>query len=195
MLQDLSYACEKFPIVNTTHHLLPSPNGELAPAIHAVLDIYGVQTHVVVSHNGQEEDALDRELQTTELAGILREAYPHPAVFLGYVVTDPHAPRPNPYEILFTDGRILDVEPHDMDRWCQYIGFRGVERVAYARVSRFDVTDTEMQTAKFRMPPPEGPPIDPDHDVLPFKSIVEPSGKTAWIYPRKFIDPPAKVYK
>jgi len=42
----------KFPIVNSTHHLLPSPVGELAPAIHATLDIYGHMIDVIVSHNG-----------------------------------------------------------------------------------------------------------------------------------------------
>jgi len=42
----------KFPIVNSTHHLLPSPVGELAPAIHATLDIYGQMIDVIVSHNG-----------------------------------------------------------------------------------------------------------------------------------------------
>jgi hypothetical protein len=43
----------QFPIINSTHHLLPSPNGELAPAIEAILDIYGTEVTVVVSHNGQ----------------------------------------------------------------------------------------------------------------------------------------------
>lgn len=170
---------------------MPSPNGELAPAIHAVVDIFGIATHVVVSHNGQEEDALDRELQTTEIARILRAAYPHPAIFLGYVVTKPHAPRPNPYEILFHDGRIFDVDPLDVDRWCQYIGFRAVERVGYARVSRYTVTDTELQTAKFHLPPVV---VDPDRDVRPVKSMTAPEG-ARWVYPTKFIDPPAKVYK
>jgi hypothetical protein len=42
----------KFPIVNSTHHLLPSPVGELAPAIHATLDIYGHMIDLIVSHNG-----------------------------------------------------------------------------------------------------------------------------------------------
>jgi hypothetical protein len=42
----------KFPIINSTHHLLPSPVGELAPAIHATLDIYGHMIDVIVSHNG-----------------------------------------------------------------------------------------------------------------------------------------------
>lgn len=43
----------KFPIISTKHHLLPSPGGELAPAIEAVLNIYGTEVTVVVSHNGQ----------------------------------------------------------------------------------------------------------------------------------------------
>lgn len=42
----------KFPIINSTHHLLPSPRGELAPAIHATLDVYGQMIDVIVSHNG-----------------------------------------------------------------------------------------------------------------------------------------------
>lgn len=73
----------KFPILNSTHHLLPSPHGELAPAIHATLDVYGTLIDVVVAHNGQEEDPLDRELQSTELARLMREAYPRPVIFLG----------------------------------------------------------------------------------------------------------------
>lgn len=43
----------QFPILKSTHHLLPSPDGELAPAIEAILDIYGVNVTVIVSHNGQ----------------------------------------------------------------------------------------------------------------------------------------------
>lgn len=43
----------KFPIISTKHHQLPSPRGELAPAIEAVLDVYGTEVLVVVSHNGQ----------------------------------------------------------------------------------------------------------------------------------------------
>lgn len=153
----------RFPIINTTHHLLPSPHGELAPAIQAWLDVYGVEVMVWVSHNGQEEDFLDRTLQTTEIARHLSASYPHPAVFLGYLVTRPHAPRPAPYTILAQDGKMLDVDPDDQDRWCQYIFFRAVERMASARVSRYTVSDTELQTAKFRIPP-VGYLIDPDRD-------------------------------
>lgn len=178
----------KFPIINSTHHLLPSPHGELAPAIHAVLDVFGVPTHVVVSHNGQEEDALDRELQTTELARILREAYPHPAIFLGYMVTLPHAARPAPYRILFEDGLVFDVDPSDHDRWCQYLGFRGLERVAYARVSRSTVTDTELQTFKLYVPP-VGKPLHPDRDVRPAQLPIPPLDRAPWHYPESLMKP------
>ncbi|KAJ4480022.1 Frag1/DRAM/Sfk1 family-domain-containing protein [Lentinula aciculospora] len=124
----------KFPIINSTHHLLPSPHGELAPAIEAVLDVYGTAVTVVVSHNGQEEDPLDRELQSRKLAEIMSAAYPRPIVFLGYVVTCPHAPR------------------QDYDRWCEYILYRSLYRTSYARVSRSTVTDTELQVAQFVLP-------------------------------------------
>lgn len=40
-----------------------------------------------------EEDPLDRELQSKALARIMGEAYPTPAIFLGYVVTKPLAER------------------------------------------------------------------------------------------------------
>lgn len=179
----------KFPIINSTHHLLPSPHGELAPAIHAVLDIWGVPTHVVVSHNGQFEDKLDRELQTKAIARILSDAYPHPAIFLGYVVTKPHAPRPEPYDILFSDGLIFDVDPDDKDRWCQYLGFRGLERVGYARVSRYTVTDTELQTFKLAVPDR----LEPNRDVRPFRVSGRHFKPAAWTYPPSLVRPGVRV--
>jgi len=135
----------KFPILNSTHHLLPSPQGELAPAIHATLDIHGEHVNVFVSHNGQHEDALDRELQTTEIARILRETEEQPTVFLGYLVTKPHAKRPWPYQILMEDGKMNDIEIADKWRWCEYMAFRGLWRVSFARVHESDISDTEMQ--------------------------------------------------
>ncbi|KAG1725361.1 uncharacterized protein EDB91DRAFT_1239861 [Suillus paluster] len=142
----------KFPIVHSQHHLLPSPHGELAPAIEAVLDVYGTEVTVVVSHNGQEQDPLDRELQSEELARIMAKSYPRPVIFLGYVVTKPHASRPAPYEILVHDGIVHDIDPEDWDRWCEYILYRGLYRTAYARVSRGIVTDTELQIGQFVVP-------------------------------------------
>lgn len=71
--------------------------------------MYGTPVHVVVAHNGQgvysarvadirlktpaEETPLDRELQAKELARIMSSVYPEPVIFLGYVVTKPHATR------------------------------------------------------------------------------------------------------
>ena len=139
----------KFPILNSTHHLLPSPQGELAPAIHATLDIHGEHVNVFVSHNGQHEDALDRELQTTEIARILSETEEQPTIFLGYLVTKPHAKRPWPYQILMEDGKMNDIEIADKWRWCEYMAFRGLWRVSYARVHESDISDTEMQVGSF----------------------------------------------
>jgi hypothetical protein len=142
----------KFPILKSRHHLLPSPDGELAPAIEAVIDAYGVNVTVIVAHNGQEETPLDRELQATELARIMSASYPDPLIFLGYVVTDPHAKRPAPYDIMVRDGRVHDIDKDDLDRWCEYIFYRGLYRTAYARVSRGYITDTELQVGQFAVP-------------------------------------------
>jgi len=43
----------QFPIIKSIHHLLPSPYGELAPAIEATVNIYGTEVIVIVAHNGQ----------------------------------------------------------------------------------------------------------------------------------------------
>ncbi|WWD19737.1 hypothetical protein CI109_104201 [Kwoniella shandongensis] len=147
----------KFPILNSTHHLLPSPHGELAPAIFATLDVHGQKVNVMVSHNGQEEDALDRELQTTEIARLLRETEDTPAVFLGYLVTRTGDLRPWPYQILMEDGRMNDIEIGDRWRWCEYIAFRGLWRIGYARIHESDISDTELQIGKFLLPKPGGP--------------------------------------
>ncbi|KAA1112105.1 hypothetical protein PGT21_022879 [Puccinia graminis f. sp. tritici] len=163
----------KFPIINSTHHLLPSPHGELAPAIHATLDMWGTHVDVIVSHNGQEEDPVDRTLQSTKLAEIMRTAYPKPFVFLGYVVSHPHAPRPAPYQILVEDGRMLDIERGDTDRWCEYILFRGLKRLGYARVTRGSnpaVTDTELQVGMFQVPP-SWVTVDPDRDSSDYQRV------------------------
>ncbi|KAJ3507077.1 hypothetical protein NLJ89_g6510 [Agrocybe chaxingu] len=141
----------KFPIISTKHHLLPSPHGELAPAIEAILDVYGTEVLVLVSHNGQEEDPLDRELQSTALAKILA-ASTRPSIFLGYVVTKPYRPRPDPYGIFILEGNVHDIDVDDADRWCEYIFYRGLYRTAYARVSRGIITDTETQIGQFVLP-------------------------------------------
>ncbi|KAI9481671.1 MAG: Frag1/DRAM/Sfk1 family-domain-containing protein [Benjaminiella poitrasii] len=137
----------KFPILKSEHHLLPSPVGELACAIHATLDVYGQPVDFIVSHNGQDENYNDRIQQTTELARIMRTS-PNPFVFLGYVVTKPQQ---EIYHLLFDGGDMNDIDPTDWDRWCEYVGYRGLRRVGYARVSHGRITDTEIQTGKFQL--------------------------------------------
>lgn len=139
----------KFPIVNSTHHLLPSPVGELAPAIHATLDVYGTAVDVFVFHSGQEEDPEDRRLQSEYLARLMGES-PRPSILLSYLVTKPLEGNYNTY--VSAASGMHDVDQTDDDRWCEYILFKGLRRTGYARVSRSTITDTELQVAKFVVP-------------------------------------------
>ena len=132
----------KFPILNSTHHLLPSPVGELAPAIHATLDCYGEQVDVVVFHSGQEEDPEDRRLQSEYLAKLMKES-PRPLILLSYLVIKPQEGNYNTY--VGEKSGMKDIDPTDWDRWCEYILYKGIKRSGYARVSRGTITDTELQ--------------------------------------------------
>ncbi|KAI0788033.1 Frag1/DRAM/Sfk1 family-domain-containing protein [Fomes fomentarius] len=170
----------KFPIINSTHHLLPSPDGELAPAIEAYLDMFGTEVKVIVAHNGQEETPLDRELQSKELARIMAESYPQPVIFLGYVVTKPHAARPAPYEIMVNDGKVHDIDQDDKDRWCEYIFYRGLYRTSYARVSRGIVTDTELQIGQFVVPRPGTTIMEDSKEARYLRSYKETLPEDHW---------------
>ncbi|KAI9822312.1 MAG: hypothetical protein M1827_000030 [Pycnora praestabilis] len=143
----------KFPIVNSTHHLLPSPVGELAPAIHATLDAYGELIDVVVFHSGQEEDPEDRRLQTEYLSNLMG-ASSRPFLLLSYLVTKPQEGNYNTY--VSEKSGMKDIDPSDWDRWCEYILYKGLRRTGYARVSRGTITDTEIQVGKFIVGQPEG---------------------------------------
>ena len=134
----------RFPIVNSTHHLLPSPVGELAPAIHATLDAYGELVDVVVFHSGQEEDPEDRRLQSEYLAKLMRES-PRPLILLSYLVIKPGEGNYNTY--VGEKSGMKDIDPSDWDRWCEYILYKGIRRSGYARVSRSTITDTELQVS------------------------------------------------
>lgn len=134
----------KFPILNSTHHLLPSPVGELAPAIHATLDAYGELVDVVVFHSGQEEDPEDRRLQSEYLARLMRES-PRPLILLSYLVMKPG--EGNYHTYVGEKSGMKDIDPTDWDRWCEYILYKGIKRTGYARVSRSTITDTELQVS------------------------------------------------
>jgi hypothetical protein len=138
----------KFPIVNSTHHLLPSPVGELAPAIEATLDVYGEMIDVFVFHSGQEEDPEDRRLQSEYLSKLMG-ASPRPSILLSYLVTKPLEGNYNTY--VSDISGMHDIDPSDWDRWCEYILYKGLKRTGYARVSRSSITDTELQVGKFKV--------------------------------------------
>lgn len=142
----------KFPIVNSTHHLLPSPVGELAPAIHATLDMYGEMVDVVVFHSGQEEDPEDRRLQSEYLSKLMGDS-PRPLILLSYLVTKPLEGNYNTY--VSERSQMKDIDPTDWDRWCEYLLFKKLHRTGYARISRDTITDTEIQVGKFVIGEPE----------------------------------------
>lgn len=138
----------KFPIINSTHHLLPSPVGELAPAIHATLDAYGEMIDVFVFHSGQEEDPEDRRLQSEYLAELMGST-PRPAILLSYLVVKTGEGNYNTY--VSDKSGMRDIDPSDgWDRWCEYILYKGLRRSGYARVSRGTITDTELQVSRKR---------------------------------------------
>ena len=143
----------KFPIINSTHHLVPSPVGELAPAIHATLDAYGELVDVFVFHSGQEEDVEDRRQQTEYLSGLMGST-DRPAMLLSYLVTKPLEGNYNTW--VSVRSGMKDIDPSDWDRWCEYILYKGMRRSGYARVSRGTITDTELQVGKFVVGQPEG---------------------------------------
>ncbi|CAL5870220.1 uncharacterized protein PFLUO_LOCUS4455 [Penicillium psychrofluorescens] len=154
----------KFPIVNSTHHLLPSPVGELAPAIHATLDMYGEMVDVVVFHSGQEEDPEDRRLQSEYLSNLMGSS-PRPLVLLSYLVTRPLEGNYNTY--VSERSGMKDIDSSDWDRWCEYVLYKNLKRTGYARISRDSITDTEIQVGKFVIGDPA-----PEDDVRILESDV-----------------------
>ncbi|QIX00360.1 hypothetical protein AMS68_005877 [Peltaster fructicola] len=143
----------KFPIVNSTHHLLPSPVGELAPAIEATIDAYGELVDIFVFHSGQEEDPEDRRQQMMYLTELMAKS-PRPTILLSYLVMKPQ--EGNYHTWVSEKSRMHDIDPTDWERWCEYILYKDIRKVAYARVSRSTITDTELQIAKFVVGQPEG---------------------------------------
>jgi len=74
--------------VKSQHFLLPSPEGELAPALLVTVNISGSTVDFYCVHFGNDVDVLDRKLQAEKSSEILSST-PNPVIMLSYITNPP----------------------------------------------------------------------------------------------------------
>jgi len=131
-----------YPIASLKRIVLPSPEGELACLIDAVIIVDGEPVTVLVTHFGNTEDVLDRQLQTEGLANAARNATS--AIALSYITDRPHSEN---YNHILTVGGLTDTTD-DLKRYCEYIFYKGLDMISFYRWNGGTLSDTEAQVGR-----------------------------------------------
>eukprot|EP01133_Synstelium_polycarpum_P014910 gene14910-17630_t len=132
-----------FPIISSKHVILPSPEGELACLIDAVINVDDTPVNIIVTHFGNTEDKLDRELQAQGAAQIIKDN-DMPTVFLSYITDKMSGPN---YKQL-RDSGLQDTT--NVGRYCEYIFYKDLEKTHFERWPCGEISDTEGQIAHFK---------------------------------------------
>lgn len=137
----------KYPFLEYEEFVLPSPQGEIAPAIESLIDVRGVRVRVFLTHFGNTEDTLDLQLQSSEMARrvAIAESKNEKIVFLSYITSTMQGV---PYTNLKNAG-LRDSAPLDTHRYCEYVLYDNMLLVSYADIHSAPVSDTEVQAAQF----------------------------------------------
>lgn len=168
----------RFPVVEAEEFTLPSPQGEVAPAIDALLDIRGRRTRVMAAHFGNTEDTLDLVLQSKEMADRARRYGDSgfPVLFLFYITS--RMDGGVPYETLTHAGGLLDSAPLDSNRYCQYILYRNAHIISYVDVKTAPISDTELLAAQFVLDEDSGRTVSSSLERL----LTEMQGAASRLY-------------